>query len=161
MRKAQDWKNQLMLPVHQKSKPIAIATQSQHTTKFIISYLQTHVRLIYIITGIYCSIPGKRPLLGKRPCTEFQGVNVAASIQMYGNYILGKCPCGLPYEITFHTRSFSIMVRCWALNPEDRPTFKQLNTTMDELLQTAEGYAEFNMSLQQPTGALHNHPDPR
>ena len=30
-----------------------------------------------------CSVPGKRP------CTSFQEVNVAASIQMYGNYV----PC--------------------------------------------------------------------
>ena len=51
------------------------------------------------------------------------------------------------------------MVRCWALDPEDRPTFKQLNATMDELLQTAQGYAEFNMSLQQPAG-VNDHPDP-
>ena len=42
------------------------------------------------------------------------------------------------------------MVRCWALDPEDRPTFKELNTTMDELLQTAQGYAEFKMTLIQP-----------
>ena len=34
----------------------------------------------------YCSIPGKRP------CTAFQGVNVAASIQTYGSYILDKRP---------------------------------------------------------------------
>lgn len=51
------------------------------------------------------------------------------------------------------------MVRCWALDPKDRPTFNQLNTTMDELLQMAEGYAEFKMSLQEPAG-VHDHPDP-
>jgi hypothetical protein len=27
----------------------------------------------------YCSVPGKGPLPGKRPCIAFQGVNVAAS----------------------------------------------------------------------------------
>ena len=42
----------------------------------------------------YCNVPGKRPLPGKRPCTSFQGVNVAASIQTYGNYVPVKCPCG-------------------------------------------------------------------
>ena len=42
----------------------------------------------------YRSIPDKRPLPRKRPCTEFHGVNVAASIQMYANYILGKCLYG-------------------------------------------------------------------
>ena len=39
---------------------------------------------------IYRSVPGKCPLPGKRPCTTFQGVNVAASIQTYGRYIPGK-----------------------------------------------------------------------
>ena len=32
-------------------------------------------------------------LLGKRPCIAFQGVNVAASIRMYGICFLGKRPC--------------------------------------------------------------------
>ena len=36
----------------------------------------------------------QRPLLGKRPSTTFQGVNVAASIQAYGNYVPGKRPYG-------------------------------------------------------------------
>ena len=31
---------------------------------------------------------------GKHPCTAFQGVYVAASIQIYGSYIPDKCPCG-------------------------------------------------------------------
>ena len=43
---------------------------------------------------IYRSFLGKCPLPGKRPCISFQGVNVAASIQMYGNYIPGERPCG-------------------------------------------------------------------
>ena len=32
----------------------------------------------------YRSVPGKCPLLGKRPCTTFQGATVAASVQTYG-----------------------------------------------------------------------------
>ena len=40
----------------------------------------------------YRSVPGKRPLPGKHPCSSFQGVNVTASIQTYGNYIPGKRP---------------------------------------------------------------------
>ena len=47
-----------------------------------------------MLITIYPSITGKPPLSGKRPCTSFQGVNVAASIQTYGSYILGKRPCG-------------------------------------------------------------------
>lgn len=48
------------------------------------------------------------------------------------------------------------MVRCWALDPRDRPTFKELNTTMDELLQSAAGYSEFNMSLLPVPGGQDN-----
>ena len=49
------------------------------------SYVST-----YQIPVLYRSVPGKRPLPGKHPCTAFQGVNVAASIQMYGRYIPGN-----------------------------------------------------------------------
>ena len=38
----------------------------------------------------YRSVPSKRPLPGKHLFTLFQGVNVAASIQTYGNYVPGK-----------------------------------------------------------------------
>ena len=55
----------------------------------------------------YRSVPGKRPLPGKHPCTEFQGVTVAASIQTYGIYIPGKRPCGLKSQVMFK--------RPWAL----------------------------------------------
>ena len=43
---------------------------------------------------VYCSVPGKHPLPGERPCSSFQGVNATASIQTYRSYIPGKCPCG-------------------------------------------------------------------
>ena len=56
---------------------------------------------------MYRSVPGKRPLLGKRPYTEFQGVTVAASIQTYGIYIPGKRPCGPKSQV--------ILKRPWVL----------------------------------------------
>ena len=55
----------------------------------------------------YRSVPGKRPLLGKRPCTAFQGATVAASIQTYGILIPGKRPCG--------PKSLVMLKRPWAL----------------------------------------------
>ena len=57
----------------------------------------------------YPSVPGKRPLPGKRPCTSFQGVNVhvAASIQTYGILIPGKRPCEPKSQVMFK--------RPWAL----------------------------------------------
>ena len=40
----------------------------------------------------YRSVLGKRPLPGKRPCTKFQGVTVAASTQTYGISVMSlKC----------------------------------------------------------------------
>ena len=61
----------------------------------------------------YCSILGKRPLLGKCPCIEFQGITVTASIQTYGIYIPHKCPCGLRLRVMFKrpwTLTWDIMV---------------------------------------------------
>ena len=42
-------------------------------------------RICNHIDTLYHSVPGKCPY------TSFQEVNVAASIQTYGNYVLGKC----------------------------------------------------------------------
>ena len=55
----------------------------------------------------YHSVPGKRSLLGKRPCIAFQGATVAASIQTYGILILGKHPCRQKSRVMFK--------RPWAL----------------------------------------------
>ena len=55
----------------------------------------------------YRSVPGKCPLPGKRPYTEYQGVTVAVSMQTYGIYIPGKRPCG--------PKSLVILKRPWAL----------------------------------------------
>ena len=56
---------------------------------------------IKFLQYIYRSVPGKRPLPGKRPCIEFQGVTVAASIQTYGIFIPGKRPCGPKSRVMF------------------------------------------------------------
>ena len=58
----------------------------------------------------YHSVPGKRPLPGKRPCTPFQGVNVVASIQTYGILIPGKRLCG--------PKSLVMFKRPWALTQD-------------------------------------------
>ena len=64
-----------------------------------------------------CSVPGKHPLPGKRPCTEFQGVTVAASIQTYGIYILGKHPHRSKLRVMFKrpwalTRDTTVCMLC-------------------------------------------------
>ena len=50
---------------------------------------------------MYRSVPGKRPLPGKHPCAEFQGVTVATSIQTYGICIPGKRPCRPKSRVMF------------------------------------------------------------
>ena len=42
-----------------------------------------------------------RSVLGKRPCTAFQGATVAASIQTYRILISGKRPCGPKSRVVF------------------------------------------------------------
>ena len=39
------------------------------------------------------------------------------------------------------------MKKCWALNPRDRPTFKELRCIIEQILQKAAGYLELNMVL--------------
>ena len=64
-----------------------IHTQTIHHVLVQIRY--TMLLLTCMYAALYRSIPGKHPLPGKHPCSAFQGVNVAASIQMYiyGSYI--------------------------------------------------------------------------
>ena len=40
------------------------------------------------------------------------------------------------------------MVKSWALDPDDRPTFEKLSSTLDRLLQLLAGYLELGMQLQ-------------
>ena len=42
------------------------------------------------------------------------------------------------------------MVKCWALDPEDRPTFEKLSANLGKLLHTAAGYLELGMVLLPP-----------
>ena len=39
------------------------------------------------------------------------------------------------------------MVKSWALDPNDRPTFEKLSSTLDQLLQLLAGYLELGMQL--------------
>ena len=97
---------------HRKGQSIAMATQCMHLgchfTKlnaqqyvFIMTILEfkgrcsminfilvcsknsSKIKLNPQTTFLFHSVLGKHPLLGKRPCTTFQGVNVATSIHFY------------------------------------------------------------------------------
>ena len=39
------------------------------------------------------------------------------------------------------------MMKCWALNPEDRPGFEKLSSTLGKLMEIAAGYLELSMVL--------------
>jgi len=39
------------------------------------------------------------------------------------------------------------MRKCWRANPAERPTFSELASTLDRLLQLVSGYVEFTMTL--------------
>ena len=39
------------------------------------------------------------------------------------------------------------MMKCWAFNPEDRPGFEKLSSTLGKLMEIAAGYSELSMVL--------------
>ena len=41
------------------------------------------------------------------------------------------------------------MQKCWFSNPEDRPTFSELVSTMNDMLCTVSDYVELDMDLRQ------------
>ena len=61
---------------------------------FLSSVLDIKGFIIIIKLLLYNNYYYYRSVPCKCPCTGFHGVNVIASIQMYGIYIPGKCPCG-------------------------------------------------------------------
>ena len=77
---------------------------------------------------------------GKRPCTPFQGVNVAVSIQTYGILIPGKRPCRPKLRVMFK--------RPWALT-RDTTVISYLNSAFESVQLLSYGQT----SNQQ--GSLH------
>ena len=93
----------------------------------LVGYGITTIPLYSIIIAVCCvinfkanpallsncrSVPDKHPLLGKRPCTAFQGVYVAASIQTYGDYIPGKHPWCQNCELCLSTHGCLPRILC-------------------------------------------------
>ena len=89
------------------------------TLTFVLTVLSRCSNSSLVLHCIYRSVPGKRPLPGKRLCAEYQGVTVAASLQTYGIYIPGKRPCGPKSRVMFKhpwalTRDTTVHVYvCW------------------------------------------------
>jgi pyrroline-5-carboxylate reductase len=56
----------------------------------------------------------------------------------------------IPVIINFLTcifNSYSMMIKCWALSPEDRPDFKNLSSSLGKLLEISADYLELSMVL--------------
>ena len=46
------------------------------------------------------------------------------------------------------------MQSCWKSEPEDRPQFSELVSTISDILQSMAGYVEFSMSIQDDKPAV-------
>ena len=103
------------------------------STAYEIPYLHAIKRMLICCTSpqkkicAYCSVPGKHPLPGKCPCTAFQGVNVAVSIQMCGSYIPSKHPCGPKSRVMFK--------HPWALTRDTTAPNSGLHLTRNSYIQ--------------------------
>ena len=104
-RKELGWRNQLMQLVLLKSK-----SQARYNTEFFICILYWYSTVIHKLNHniTWCYRLVLRP---------FASLSVHTGTD---NHV------GWSFYLSY---SFSIMVRYWTLNPEDRPTFKQLNIT--------------------------------
>ena len=45
--------------------------------------------------------------------------------------------------------SFSTVYKCWRESPDERPTFEDLATTLERMLESIAGYLELGMVLEQ------------
>ena len=53
----------------------------------------------------------------------------------------------LKYLLHLHC-SYSVMQSCWKSEPEDRPQFSELVSTISDILESTAGYVELAMSLK-------------
>jgi hypothetical protein len=79
--------------IHEFCKVQMCMYHSKPTLHIMTWLLKLHCYQCKVCECTYHSVPGKPPLPGKRPCTTYRGLNVAASVQMYAIYIPGKRPC--------------------------------------------------------------------
>ena len=52
------------------------------------------------------------------------------------------------HEATLSHCSYSVMKSCWESEPENRPQFSELVSTISSILESIAGYLELAMSLQ-------------
>ena len=49
--------------------------------------------------------------------------------------------------LIFNNCRFSVVIKCWTLNPKNRPTFAALCSSFEKLLKAVAGYQELEMQL--------------
>ena len=63
-------------------------------------------------------------------------------------HAMGDC-LEMFFALSNYLCSYAIMQSCWESEPEDRPQFCELVSTMSSILESAAGYLELAMPLQQ------------
>ena len=48
--------------------------------------------------------------------------------------------------------SYSVVYKCWKVNPDERPSFETLSSTFDEKMQAVAGYLELKMVFESQGG---------
>ena len=71
--------------------------------------------------------------------------NVACAPEMYA--IIFHINLNQDHYFYINYLRYSTVVKCWALNPEDRPDFKQLEGKVGKLLNLVADYMEMTMEL--------------
>ena len=46
-----------------------------------------------------------------------------------------------------NTHSYEIMMQCWKMSPEDRPTFKEICSNVSKFIERVAGYLEIGFNL--------------
>ncbi|CAI8011569.1 Fibroblast growth factor receptor 4, partial [Geodia barretti] len=51
-----------------------------------------------------------------------------------------------PYNTVCSEEIYGIMIRCWHMAPEDRPTFKELYCSVSQSIERDAGYLQFGFN---------------
>ena len=53
-----------------------------------------------------------------------------------------------------NTHSYEIMMQCWKMSPEDRPTFKEIYSSVSKFIERVAGYLEIGFNPFTGGGAV-------
>ena len=88
-------------------------------------------------------------------CTFLSPVCLPDPPFQFGNSLLLRLPLHNVNNVTARAMyllhlhcSYSVMQSCWKSEPEDRPQFSELVSTISDILESTAGYVELAMSLK-------------